>query len=741
MMKIQSFCLYAGDETALQAAKLFADELTARMGKAPAFTDKPEQANVLFAADDRENKDSFTVKTENGTFTFIANGIRGLVFAYALLLRKAEFKNGTAELTEEIAGTYAPDKRIRGHQMGYRTTPNTYDAWSYEDYHRYYLDVMYMFCNTVEHIPYEGLESRRNRLMKYDEEEFLIKATEMADELDLDVSLWWPNAKGETDESAAERRRKLLTTLSRVNIIFPPGGDPGDLPADELVKRCRAVKKATKTVFPNIEMWPSAQAPHEIENWGEALIESLQGAEEDIDGIITGPNHAFMIDDLRRKLPMKYPIRFYPDITHNVRCEYPVHFDRDDWHFALITGLGRECTNPRPMEFRRLHRLTRPYVCGSVSYSEGITDDVNKFIWSNMDFDPDCDIRESLQDYARLFFYGADTAKLADAILRLELDWSCDPGENPTIDTTFAIFNELNRDYPFLKENWRFNQLRFRALCDWLLRFRRLFEKDLVKRAHYCLANGRFDCAKAILETPLPDDYQTVRGEIDTLAATLFEQIGLQTDIEHYCADNWERGAVLEHIDLPVTDRAWLLNRFDYADTLPAEEREAFLRQLPNRTKVGQGEYYFSVALNGLAESGVPVQEGEVYMNFRGDMPHVNNGSMPTCMFNIFDNPSFRLKTAGLEPGRDYILRVSFMNKTDDRIPDHTVMVNGHTVYEGPQFGGTRNEKFEKDFMAPGFRCIEYRVPAEFIENGCVELLMKEKYMGIMFSELWLLKA
>lgn len=740
-MKIQAFRLFAQGEIPCKAAKLFADELTLRMARAPLFVKEKAEANIVFLTDDRENKDSFTVEQQGDVFTLIASGIRGLVFAYALFLRKTEFKNGEAALVQEIAGTYAPDKRIRGHQIGYRTTPNTYDAWSYEDYGRYYLDLMYMFCNTVEHIPYEGLESRRNRLMKYDEEEFLVKATEMADELDLDVSLWWPNAEGETDESAAERRKKLLSTLARVDAIFPPGGDPGSLPADELVKRCQAIEEAAKTVFPTVEMWPSAQAPHEFENWGEALIDALKGKKEGIEGIITGPNHAFKMDDLRRKLPVEYPIRFYPDITHNVRCEYPVHFDRDDWHFALITGLGRECTNPRPMEFRRLHRLTRPYVCGSVSYSEGITDDVNKFIWSHMDFEPDCDIRESLSDYARLFFYGADVEKLADAILRLELDWTCDPGENPTIDTTFNIYNELKRDYPFLEQNWRFNQLRFRALCDWVLRYRRLFGKNLVKKANYCLANGRFAEAKAVLETPLPAAYQTVREEITALAATLFEQIGLQTDIEHYCADGWERGAVLEIIDLPVTDRAWLLNRFAYADTLPEEEREGFLKQLPNRTKVGQGEYYFSVAFNGLAETGVPVQEGEVYMNFRGDMPHVNNGSIPTCMFNIFDNPSFRLKTAGLEPGRDYILRVAFMDKTDERIPDHTVTVNGHTVYEGPQFGGTRNVKFEKDFMAPGFCCIEYRIPAAFIENGCVELLMKEKYMGIMFSELWFLKA
>ena len=66
--------------------------------------------------------------------------------------------------------------------------------------------------------------------------------------------------------------------------------------------------------------------------------------------------------------------------------------------------LGRECTNPRPCEYREIHRLTRRYVVGSVSYSEGITDDVNKCVWSDMDFFPDVDVRDSLEDYSRLYF-------------------------------------------------------------------------------------------------------------------------------------------------------------------------------------------------------------------------------------------------------------------------------------------------------------------------------------------------
>lgn len=738
--EIELLSAFAENEEEKRAAELFCAELKSRTGGKPVYADCAEKAGFVFKTDGRENRDEFSIDYDGTRFVFSAAGVRGLVFAYGRFLRKTEYADGNVYLVEDIDGDYCPDKKIRGHQLGYRTTPNTYDAWDYDDYFRYYLDIMYMGCNTVEHIPYEGMESRRNRLMKYDEQEFLVKATEMADELDLDVSLWYPNQEEESHEQAAERRRKLLETLPRADILFPPGGDPGEMPADEFIDHCIAIKKAAETVFPEIEMWPSAQAPHSIPNWGDTLVESLKSEPEEINGIIYGPNHAFDLDTLRRKVPGKYPIRFYPDITHNVRCEYPVHFDRDDWHFALTTGLGRECTNPRPMEYRRIHRITSPYVCGSVSYSEGITDDVNKFIWSDMDFDPEVTIRDSLLDYARLFFPGAPADKLADGILRLELDWACDPGENPGIDSTLELFESLRAEYPSLDGNWRFDQLIFRAECDWVLRYRRIFEHKLVKRAKAAMKKGDLEGAKKALEGEYCEKYAEVRADITALAQHLFDEIGLQTDIEHYCADNWERGAVLEIIDLPVTDRAWLLNRLAFADTLPEDERADFAARVAEREKVKKDEFHFSIAVNGLAEAGAP-QQGEVYMNFQGDRPFVNNGTMPTAMFGIFDNLSFRLKTGGLTAGTDYILRVAFSDESDERITDHRVIVNGHTVYEGKQFGGVRNEKFEKEMLAPRFKAIEYTIPAEYIENGCIDLLMQEDYMGIMFSELWIVKA
>lgn len=731
MINYGEFRIFSETLPSTKATELFSDEIRLRNGNiAISFCDQND-ANLLFVEDASLSKDSYSIICSDEKTTFFASGIRGFIFAFGMFLRKIE-KNGDAILlTDDISGVYSPDKTIRGHQIGYRTTPNTYDAWSYEDYRRYYLDMMFFGSNTVEHIPYERGVSKRNRLMKYDEEEFIVNASAMADEFDLDVSVWHPNNDGETVEFAVERRRKLYEKMPRLNVVFPPGGDPGELQPEEFVLRCREIAKAAKSAHPDCQMWPSAQQPHSIPDWGIRFIGEMEKLPDEIDGVIIGPNKAFPIDDLRRRLPAKYPLRLYPDITHNVRCEYPVHFDRDDWHFALTTGLSRECTNPRPREYRLIHRLTRPYVIGSVSYSEGITDDVNKAVWADMDFFPDCDLNTTLLDYCRLFFFGADAQKIADSILLLELSWQCDPAENPSIDNTLRIYDELSADYPFLNDNWRFLQLYMRAKCDWVLRHRRLFELDLIKKAKREIRLGRIETAREILLTDFDENYKKIRNDITDLAKKLFDLIGLQSDIENYCADNWERGAILETMDLPITDRKWLLGRIGAA--LETNDPEGYMQKIIDRNKVDGDEYYFSVALNGLEQCGV-AQSGEIYMNFQGDRPNVNNGTMPVCMFKVYDNLTFRCRIGGLTADCDYELRVTYADRKIDS-HSHRVAVNGVTVYEGAQFGGEADEAYDKAMLCDGFVSAAYTIPKDILVNGCAELELSEPEMGVMFSE------
>ncbi|MBQ3497616.1 MAG: hypothetical protein IJA87_00660 [Clostridia bacterium] len=724
-------------EAAEYARELFSEEIELRAGYKPFEGGEP--CVDLVSDSSVGDKDTYIIEQDGSHIKITAQGIRGLIFGYSYFLRKCVFSSNKITLIRNIDGVYTPDKKIRGHQCGYRTIPNTYDAWGPDEYFRFYRDIMAFGCNTCEHIP-GGDKDEKNPLMKYHPLELAAKASEYADKLDMDVSCWYPNKDEEDEETALAKRRKVFETMPRINAIFPPGGDPGEMDGDDFVKRCIAISKVLKSVKPNAEMWPSAQAPHSNITWPEDFMGEMEKLPDEITGVITGPNHAFLMDDLRRKLPAKYPIRFYPDITHNVRCEYPVHFDRDDWHYALASTLSRESINPRPTEYRLLHRLTRPYVVGSVSYSEGVNDDVNKAVWSDMDFFPDVSLYDTLCDYARFFIWQADAKKIADAILGLERNWEGDPAENPHIEHTLQIIESELEKAPALINNWRFVMMLFRAKCDMLVRRRRQFELELINEARCFAAKGDFESARKELMTDYDGEYYALRASLGELADKLFEQIGMQLDVENYHASGWERGATLDTIDLPVTDRAWLLGRYEAADSMPEGEREAFLERVFNRNKIGKGEYYYSFAEYGFGVLGER-QKGEFYMDYQGDRPEVNNGSIPMCMLKAFDNYTFVCKLAGFEPDTDYKLRITYKKNKYDMFDSFYIKANGTDIYRGKFFGGEKDEQFESEMLNDRFTCAVYDLPASVFENGCVALEIGEEHVGVVLSEFKIYKG
>ncbi len=714
------------------AAAIFTDEIEKRIGKASSGN---RDFSFSFSSSDAfDNDDEFCIECSPEEISFSARGIRGLIYAAGLFLRKINVCNNRIVLCEDISGRYSPDKGIRGHQLGYRQTSNTYEAWDIEDYKRCYLDIMYFGANVCEHIPYENARSDRSEIMKYDEQELLCEAAKEAAKLGLKVSLWYPNCE-DTLEDALKNREKLFSECDNIDYVFPPGGDPGSLLPHELAERCREIRKILRKYHPDAEIWPSAQQPHQYPDWGEGFLSEMEKMPDFIDGVITGPNAAFPLDVLRRRLPGKYPIRLYPDITHNLRCEYPVHFDRDDWHYALQTVNGRECANPRPTEYKRIHSDTRGYVTGSVSYSEGVNDDINKAVWSALDFNPDTPVREILEDYSRLFFFGSDEETVADAIFGLEKNWEGAPEENPCIEGTLKLWEDIGRNNPSLYENWRYIQCLFRARCDAFVRRKIIFENALIRKAKKAALSGNTETALGILRTPADDGITSLRKLIDGDADKLFRLIGLQLGTEKYYAKNFERGAVLDTIDLALTDLPWLLSRFEKAEMLPDGKKEEYIASCFTRNRVDSDEYYYSVALHGLCPGGATQDRG-FYMNIQGDRPDRNNGTLPTALFKLYDHFSFRLKAGGLKYGTDYILQITYRDLNNPDSINHTVRINGNTVYSGQQFGGRRNTDYENDMLPRGFIAVEYDIPSAFIENGCVSLEITENVNGFEIAEL-----
>lgn len=717
----------AADGTSEKAAEILKTELKKRFPFLRFYEENTCEYRVKLRVEEPCDSEEYSVIHNGSDIAIKAHRFRGLMYGIGLFLRKCETDGNSVTLTRNISGKYNPVIKTRGHGICYTNMSNSYEAWDKIQLKQYITDLMFFGINTVE--ASFSRKDKRTPLMKYSYEESLFNTSEICAQLDLNLTVWYALTKKVSAEETVSEMLKLFGESPKIDSVFLPGGDPGDMQAEDFAEMCKIIKTGLKKRFPDIELWPSAQAPHEYPDWGERFKKVMDKNPEEFDGIIYGPNHAMPLSELRRSIGSRYPVHMYPDIGHNVRCETPVRFYEDDWHFAYASTLGREAVNPRPSDYRRYHAITRRYIDGNITYSEGINDDINKAVWTSLDVNPDCSLRDVLKDYSRLFFPGANPDSTADIIFGLEQNWSCDPAESSTVENTFFQLKSMGIADPSLYENWRYLLLLFRGQCDKTVRDRRLFELNLIDEAKQAVFIGNIPEAKKILETDFPDEYKNLREKLFSLAEKLFSLIGFQLDVAHFGGLNRERGCVLDTVDMPVTDRKYFLKK------ITEHPDKEYMTDIFNRNVTAPDEFYFSFAEHGFAVCGR--QEGEFYIDFRGDMN--DDALMPVCMLKNYDHFSFRTEIAGLTGG-DYILRVTYKESCADGRGNLKITADGNTVYSGPRPGGTRDYEYEKKYLAPGYISAVYDIDRSFIHNGCTILEMTEPEEGFVMNEFRLTK-
>ena len=138
----------------------------------------------------------------------------------------------------------------------------------------------------------------------------------------------------------------LYKACPRLDGIFIPGGDPGIHTVARAAVHERPVRRA-RQVSPEGEDWLSLQGFRG--DRAEYVYRFLDEEKPDwFGGIVWRPSSP-SIPSTRKRLDPRYPIRSYPDLTHNVRCQYPIPW----WDTALAVTLGREAINRTRCSTRR----------------------------------------------------------------------------------------------------------------------------------------------------------------------------------------------------------------------------------------------------------------------------------------------------------------------------------------------------------------------------------------------------
>lgn len=495
---------------------------------------------------------------------------RGVLYGVGRLLRALEMRSGSLVLDPDFRIATAPKDRIRGHQLGYRDANNTWDAWNVGQFEQYIRDLIVFGTNSIELIPNFDEDLRASPHMPLTTSEMNSRLCKVIDSYGLDVWAWHALRGDVSDETHAQeelkRARHVFQELPVLDAVFVPGGDPGDTPPVALMPFLAKFAAELRDVHPDAELWVSTQGFEPDQN--DFFFNYLATEKPDwLTGVIFGPWAKMNLEEIRERTPQQYRVRSYPDITHTVRCQYPVpHWDR-----AFAHTLGREPANPRPMAEAHIHNREIALSEGFITYSDGVNDDVNKMIWSACGWDPQVDVQAVLRDYSRYFFGPDFAADGAAGLLAEENNWAGPLEANTGVDETLKHWQAMeNRADPKLLGNWRFQLGLLRAYYDAYVKARLAQASDAESRAYAELAKAPEVGATAALDAAenalaMYDKFPAapdLRMRIDELGKQLFESIGMQLSVEKYGASGKERGAVLDGLDSPLNDRAWLQAQF-----------------------------------------------------------------------------------------------------------------------------------------------------------------------------------
>ncbi|WP_149241851.1 alpha-glucuronidase family glycosyl hydrolase [Dyadobacter sp. 32] len=695
---------------------------------------------------------------ESNTVLVVGKDARGLLYGTGRLLRNLEIAKGSIRLKSALALATSPRYPIRGHQLGYRPKTNAYDAFTVAQFDQYIRDLALFGANHIEIMPPRTDDDFTSPHMKLPAIKMIVEQSRICKEYGLDVSMWYPNlgkdyVHPDSIRNELKEREEIFSILPKLDAVFVPAGDPGDLEPDVLFAWLEKEAELLKKYHPNAKIWVSPQVFRPTQKWFDTFFGHVNKEYPWFGGVVFGPWIKLPVAKIRELVKPSIPIRHYPDITHNYSSQYPV----PHWDLAFAMTSGRESINPRPNDEKAIHNALDQYGIGSISYSEGTNDDVNKFVWSDQDWDPERPVIETLREYARLFIGPDFTESFAQGLLALERNWKGELLTNESIDRTLVQWQQMEKQAPLkVLQNARFQMGLIRAYFDSYTHRRLIYETALEQEAKEILENAKsgttlesISKAKLILEkawtkTILPD-YQ---AKCHALADSLYKSIGAQLTMKKHGAMSG-RGNFIDLINMPLNDSPWLLDQFEKMEKMSSEQdRLTYLQTILHRTDPGPGGFYDHF---GDPESWYRVVPGQPWEKDPGSLlsPRIGFGvglvgeewvdEIKATGFKgqvtprvwmkqaktLYDQP-LKIHYDDLDPEASYTIRIAYTGRFRSRMKmttDDGVLIH--------------------DFIKTGEKPIyEFELPKVAIKKGKVTFVWScgEGERGSQVTEIWLIR-
>ncbi|RLD83772.1 MAG: hypothetical protein DRJ10_02865 [Bacteroidetes bacterium] len=641
-------------------------------------------------------------ETKNGKdiLWIIGADARGVLYGIGKLLRTAEMLDHQITIATKVDISTSPEYALRGHQFGYRNTANSWDSWTVEQFDQHFREQIIFGANSFENIPFQDPSSSPH--FKVNPQEMEVHLSNVCNKYDVDYWVWTPAPHDLTIKNAhqegLDEQEAFFARCPRLDGLFVPGGDPGENHPSDLMPYLKDLSEILHKYHPNAGIWVSLQGFNREK--AEYFFKYLEDNNPDwLKGLIYGPSSP-PIDVERKYLPEKYMHRSYPDITHTVRCSYPV----ERWDQAFALTLGREPCNPQPLYYAKIHNKDAIYTDGFIAYSDGTHDDVNKVVWSQMGWDSKSDVRNIIVEYCRFFFGEKVAEEAADGILALEQNWVGPILGNKVIAETLTSWKKMEEENPQLAKNWRWQQLVMRAYYDAYIQDRLTYEKNLEIEAYKLLAQAETIGSDKVMNEALNHIQkadkefvsQDLKEKVFQYAENLFQSVGAQTSVAKYNASGAERGAILDFIDYPLNNRWWLEDEFKKISEFKTEEEKlAKLEFIRKYEFPGEGSFYDNISS---ADAKHVTSETDDAIDYLWENIGLSRKRLSTQLFQF--TPV--LEYDELDPNTNYIIRVSGYGEA-------LLRANGQRL---------KHTKYEKEYEQ--FK--EFPLPKDLIKDGKLKI-------------------
>lgn len=717
-----------------------------------------EYRNILPKMESTGNEGyKIIVSKDPNAALIIGHDPRGVLYGVGKLLRKMELRKTQLLVPEDLKIASTPKYPIRGHQLGYRPKTNAYDAWTPQQYDRYIRDLAIFGANSIEIMPPGTDDDFSSVNMKLPAIEMIREQSKICDSYGMDVWMWYPNMGSDyvhpdSIKKEIEERRNVFKTVSRLDHVFVPAGDPGELEPDVLFEWLKIVAEVLHEYHPNAKIWVSPQVFRPSKQWFDSFFKHVNNEYSWFGGVVFGPWVKIPIKEIRERINPNIQIRRYPDITHSLSCQYPI----PQLDLAFAVTLGRECINPRPIDEKIIHNAFDQYSQGSISYSEGINDDVNKIVWSDQDWNPETPVIETLRDYAR-YFIGPDyTESVAQGFMAEEKNLQGPLLVNDGISRTLNQWQQMEKSASTeTLSNPRFQMGLMRAYYDAYEYNRLIYETGLEQKAREILSSAEQKGSKTAIrearetlskawEMPVMN---ALRERCFALADSLYRSIGAQLTVEKHHAMSG-RGNFIDNIDLPLNDAMWLLYQLGISEKFTSEnERLQAIEKILQRNNPGLGGFYDNF---GSPKSWARVKSDVQWQDDPGNLASPREGfgiglqgvswvhkitgeesegqAPPISWMNqvttLYDQPLV-IRYDNLDPKGQYSIRVTYTGRFKSKMK----MVADDILVH--------------DFIRTGIQPIyEFPVPAAAVADGIVEFKWTcgEGERGSQVSEIWLMR-